>query len=46
LFWLPLQSLGNVERLGSIDFFAQCLKLVHLALHTIGRCDDILKLFV
>jgi hypothetical protein len=46
LFWLPLLSLGDMERLGSIDFFAKCLKLTHLTLHSIGRCDDILELFV
>jgi hypothetical protein len=46
LFKLPLQSLGNMERLGSIDFFPQCLKFAHLALHGIGRCDDILELCV
>jgi hypothetical protein len=46
LFWLPLQSLGDMQRLGSIDFFSQCLKLAHLALHSIGRCDGILELFV
>jgi hypothetical protein len=35
-----------MERLGSINFFAQCLKLAHLALYTIGHCHEILKPFV
>jgi hypothetical protein len=35
-----------IGALDSINFFAQCLKLAQLAHQTIGRCDDILELFV
>jgi hypothetical protein len=34
-----------MERLGSSNFFTQSLKLAHLALQAVDRCDYVLELF-
>jgi hypothetical protein len=37
---------SNRGTFGFGNFFAQHLKLAHLPLQTVGRCDHVLKLFV